>query len=275
MRRLAALGAQMRQGPTLWLVGISLVAYLVLALQASSERVAALCSRVGSLGVDGLSGLSPGFETLAADWILMTVAMMSPLVGAQAAYVLRSVTGSQRSPAILAFVLGYLACWVLSGLVLVPAALALALAGGGFSLPVALAGALVWNMSPAAQWARNLCHRQDRIGAFGLEAQVDSCWLGLRTGLACVAACWPFMLVPLQVETGHVAVMMLTGLVLFVDRVTPPADLAWRLPPVLETLMGVSLLKGRTAYETIQRRATGPVHQAPHELPHRTREHSI
>lgn len=278
MARLAAFIAQFRHGPTLWLAGLSAGAYATIALQPPSASVAALCSRAGAVGLAALTSLelpSPGLPTMgavlpgsvftgsvatgsagvvqqtlplqafAADWILMVVAMMSPLVGGSLAYVARSVHRSQKAPATLAFLLGYLAIWILSGLVLVLAALVLSLAAGGAAWVAALVIALVWTMSPLAQQARNDSHRCARIGAFGLNAQADSCWLGLRNGLACLLACWPVMIVPLLVASGHVPVMILAGLVLFADKLAPPAPAQWRLPPFVETLLGAALIRQR------------------------------
>jgi len=53
------------------------------------------------------------------------------------------------------------------------------------------------------------------------------------------------MLVPLLVAEGHLPAMILAGLVLFADRVAPPAPVSWRLPPFVETFLGVGLIRNR------------------------------
>lgn len=264
MPRLAAFRVQLREGPTPWLLAVSAAAYLMIALLPVNASVAALCGRVNSVGLllkPGLpgSGFDPG--AVAADWILMVVAMMTPLVGAHVAYIGRSVHPSQKGPAITAFVLGYLACWLVSGVVLVPAALLLASLGSGADLWLATAGAIVWSLSPLAQAARNRCHQLGRVAAFGVDAQADSCWLGLKTGVFCILVCWPFMLIPLFVQSGHFVTMIGIGLYLFADRVAPGAPPRWRLPPALETLFGVSLLR------MVQPRASNPVRLEKRTVP--------
>ncbi|GAB2182913.1 copper chaperone [Roseibium sp. LAB1] len=248
MSRLAAFAAQTSRGAMPWLVALSACSYLLLGFAQPASNVAALCGRLNALQTFFLPEQDLPvwqiFQAAAADWILMVVAMMAPLVAANVSYVGRVVHASQKAATSIAFLLGYLCVWILSGLLLVPIAFALASLGGWLDLLVSAGIAVVWSMAPIAQWARNRCHGTGRIAAFGLAAQADGCWFGMRTGNACVLACWPWMLLPLQVETGHIALMALTGLFLFADRVAPPATPAWRLPPALETVFGLALLTG-------------------------------
>ncbi len=273
MSRLAAFAVQTSRGALPWLVALSAGSYLLLGFAQPASNVAALCGRLNVAQSVFLPAPNLQFsqilQAVAADWILMVVAMMAPLVAANLSYVGRVVHTSQKVAASIAFLLGYLCVWILSGLLLVPLAFVLALAGAWIDLSLAFGVAVVWSMSPLAQWARNRCHGTSRMAAFGQEAQADGCWFGLRTGAACVFACWPWMLVPLQVETGHIAVMVLTGLYLFADRIAPPAAPVWRLPPALETVLGVSLLPGGRGANRHSLRHTKPL--AATSQPVRTR----
>ena len=176
---------------------------------------------------------------LAADWWLMVVAMMTPLTALQVAHVRRSSLSGRRAAAMAAFLGAYWTTWFVTILFLFPLALALSSAvGDKADLPAALLLALIVSASPAAQRARNRCHRTGRIAAFGAWALAGCARQGLTTGASCVAACWPWMLVPTTVQSLHLTPMILVGAYLFADRIAPAAPPAWRLPPAWETLFG-------------------------------------
>lgn len=176
---------------------------------------------------------------LARDWLVMVLAMMPLLTAQPIAHVRRCSLSARRLCAMAVFAAGYGACWAAAGLLLIPAAAAAgAMLPLGASAPILLAAALVWSGSPPAQVARNRCHRLRRIGAFGLGAWRDCLWQGVTTGSACVATCWPWMLVPMAVGTGHVLVMLLVTLVLLAERMMPPAHVRWRLSPALVAIAG-------------------------------------
>jgi len=239
--RLKACVAHLRQPP---MPGLLTLAALGLALHLALPRgdgLAAFCGTV-SLGVlfDPEAwralGWSPG--RLAFDWAAMVLLMMPPLVSAQVAHVGRSVRRACRPRALLAFALGYGGCWVLAGVLLVPAGLVVsALLPAGFDTAAVLAGALIWSASPPAQAARNRCHRLERVGASGHGALRH----GVLTGGACMAACWAWMVVPLTVATGHSLTMLAVAFYLFAERLAPAGTLRWRLPPGLSVLGGLRM----------------------------------
>ncbi len=113
----------------------------------------------------------------------------------------------------------------------------------GIHMLVAITLAAVWCASPWAQYARNQCHMTNRLGAFGLDAVMGATRLGLRTGLNCVLACWPIMLLPLLVDTGHLAAMLGAGVYVFADRVAAASLVQWRIPPAVETAFGGSMIR--------------------------------
>ncbi len=222
-------------------------AYVALFLMSAGSSVWELCgsltlAELGKVILTSPWAISPA--ALAADWGLMVVAMMTPLTTPQLAYVRRSVGPGFGAGATMSFLGAYWSIWCLSTVILVPLAMLLmALTGDRLGLPAVLLVAVIHSMSPLAQRARNACHHTVRISPFGASAWADSAGQGFATGLRCLAACWPWMLIPLVVTHGHTAVMMLIGFYLFADRIAPPASLAWRIPPAFETLFGPNLLR--------------------------------
>lgn len=242
MNRFAAFGAQLRASPLPALLAISIAAYLALMTLPSGGQTAVFC---GSFNLSQLWWLiqsapwllSPG--QLALDWSLMVIAMMTPLISPLLAYVRRSVSGRCRQGAVVAFLFAYWATWCASFVILFPLALGLlTLVGDQADLPVALAIALVYSASPIAQRARNACHLALRIAPFGARAWLDSAEQGGVTGLRCIAACWPWMLVPVSLVTGHTVLMIVVGIYLFAERIAPPTRPVWQIPPALETVLG-------------------------------------
>lgn len=246
MARLAALTAQLRSalrtGSAPLLAGLSAAGFLVVLAVPPSARVSAICGQVALTDLADPALLrillwSPW--GLALDWAVMVLAMMPLLVVQPVSYIRRCSFPSRRNRAVALFSAGYGVCWASAGLALVPAAVVIA-AGLPQSLgaPAALAAALVWSASPLAQVARNRCHRLRRIGAFGTLADVDCLRQGVASGSACVAACWPWMIMPMLFETGHAAAMLTVTLLLLAERLVPAGTVRWRLPPALETLAG-------------------------------------
>ncbi|MEO1569442.1 MAG: DUF2182 domain-containing protein [Pseudomonadota bacterium] len=234
--------AQAQSGPLPHLLGVSLSAYALLMLAPIGGEVTALCGQVDLQALWGLLTVMPwawGLAPLAADWALMVVAMMTPLVSLQIARLIWSSRRALAPVAVGTFLAAYWLTWCTAALVLVPLAVAVTATLGanlaGWALVVA---AVAYSGSPLAGRARNLCHRTDPIPAFGPGVVTGSAHAGLRIGSACCAACWPWMLVPIAVQQGHTLVMMLVGIYLFFERIAPPAQPTWRLPPGLESIFG-------------------------------------
>jgi len=168
------------------------------------------------------------------EWMLMVVAMMTPLLVPTINHVWHSSLARRRFDALLALGLGYGVCWALAGMLLMPVA---ALWGQGWTRAFAvLAASIAWSCSPISQYARNRCHRVRGIHPFGLAADRDSFVQGLAAGAPCVLACWPWMLVPMSVPAGHAVLTLAVTLVLFLERLDEPRKPAWRTAPALTVL---------------------------------------
>lgn len=107
MSRLAAFAVQTSRGAMPWLVALSVGSYLLLGFAQPASNVAALCGRLNVAQSVFLPAPNLQFsqilQAVAADWILMVVAMMTPLVAANLSYVGRVVHASQRGLQVLPF----------------------------------------------------------------------------------------------------------------------------------------------------------------------------
>lgn len=242
MSRIAAFSAQVRASALPALFALSASAYVALAVLPQGGRVAEFCGNIRLSEIWRLAQAVPWLlspSQLFIDWGLMVIAMMTPLIASPSAHVRRSVPPDRRTAAALVFLCAYWAIWCASFIILFPLAVALStFAGDQANLPICLALALVFSASPLAQTARNACHKILRIAPFGTKTWIDSAAQGVISGTRCVAACWPWMLVPLAYQDGHTALMILVGIYLFAERIAPPSTAAWRIPPGFETLFG-------------------------------------
>jgi predicted metal-binding membrane protein len=225
--------------PDGWLVVLgaaALAAWLALAFDGSGDgTLAAFCSSgtvwTASQPVSfdlALTLNSPAQR--AAGWALMIVAMMLPLVIAPLRHVRDRGFARRRRRAMVLFLAGYGAVWMSAGVGLQTIAL-----GARWLAPAPLAGlglavavALLWQISPAKQRCLNRCHRQPPLAAFGTAADRGAFGFGLAHGSSCVGACWALMLLSMLVEGGHFLAMIAVALFLFAERLERPAPLAWR-----------------------------------------------
>ena len=224
--------------PDAWLVVLgsaSLVAWSVLALDRSDLTLPAFCS-AGTAWPVPLSvafNLALVFNSpakLASGWALMIIAMMSPLVIAPLRHVGARSFARRRARAMVLFVAGYMAMWMIAGVGLQALALAARWAEPAPLVYLAFAAvtATLWQVSPAKQWCLNRCHSRPHLTAFGAAADRDAFDFGLTNGAACAGACWALMLLPLLVGHGHVLGMIAVTLFVFAERLERPAPLAWR-----------------------------------------------
>lgn len=229
-----------RSGPLPWLLGFSAIGFLYTALVAEPASLPAICGSLARMDLGDLGVvLGPGWSAMAllAGWLAMLLAMMPPLLAQPVLHVWWSSLGPRRPWALFLFGSAYTAVWMGAGAVLIPAAMALRLTiPWAAAAVVALGLALTWSSSPAAQGARNRCHRMRRIAAFGRNADRECVQQGLLTGAACVAACWPWMLLPMMVDSIHAVAMAAVTVMLFVERLGPPALPAWRFPMAFEVI---------------------------------------
>ena len=234
------LAYMLRSGPLPWLLAVAAAALVATALLHEPSRLPDLCGAFDPAALAGAATLlvhvwTPGDIVLA--WLLMLAAMMPPLLAQPVGHVWLSSFRTRRARSVGLFALGYAAVWLGAGAVLVPLAVLLRIGASEATAGSAcIALAFAWSSSPAAQVARNRCHRVRRISASGTAADRDCLAQGVTSGVACAAACWPWMLTPMAVGGLHLPVMAAITLLLFLERLAPPRCPVWQPPPSLGML---------------------------------------
>jgi hypothetical protein len=168
--------------------------------------------------------MSPSLE--AWHWLLMIVAMMLPLQYDQLRWVAFRSYAERRQPAMLAYVLGFLAVWLLAGAPVV-ALRAASFTHSHGAAAVAFAAAAVWAFLPSHERAARACHYRRGLVPRGLAGLADTAKHGGQIGVSCVISCWPLMLA--CAVTGHSIVAMLAGAAIsarerFAFRPSPPRN---------------------------------------------------
>ena len=172
---------------------------------------------------------------LAAHWALMLAAMMLPTLVSPLMHVHQRSFRQRRPRAFVLFLTGYIAVWMLAGVLLTLVHLSTNAALSPSASPplwpalVAAAVALVWQCSPAKQRCLNRSHTHRALAAFGRAADRDALAFGLEHALWCVGSCWALMLVPMLMAHGHLAAMLVVTAVMVAERLDAPAPLRWRL----------------------------------------------
>jgi predicted metal-binding membrane protein len=234
MRLRDALVALAKQ-PSPILLSVSLAGWICLFALGRETRSLPLC-----LSYETLTGTADGifataFEArplplMTLSWLAMLLAMMSPLLTQPVAQLRLRSLKRRRNRAVALFVVGYLAIWMLAGIVLGAGATALALLSRYLDLPalsIAAAFAAIWQAAPLRQRALNRCHRLPRLSAFGNEADRDCAGFGLTHGFWCATTCSPLMLLPLTAPAFHFALMFAVSTGLLLERMVPPRHPAW------------------------------------------------
>ncbi|MBE5315574.1 MAG: DUF2182 domain-containing protein [Xanthomonadales bacterium] len=213
---------------------LSTAAWALYLTQAAPSSASAFCW--GSAATGAWPSLQSVLQVyppqgLAADWLLMLVAMMLPTLVAPLLHVHQRSFRHRRSRAIALFVFGYFSVWMLAGVALILLQLSTHVSAPGSHWPAAIAAllALVWQCSPAKQLCLNRSHQHDALAAFGGCADRDALGFGLKHGLWCVGSCWALMLMPLLITAGHTAAMLAATVVMSAERLEGPRPLQWRL----------------------------------------------
>jgi predicted metal-binding membrane protein len=167
---------------------------------------------------------------LAANWLLMLVAMMAPVLIPPIRHIRQRSFKRRRARATALFAAGYGAIWMAVGAVALSIDLAVNLFAPQSYLPAAalLLLASVWQFSPIKQRCLNRCHAHTALAAFGAAADRDALRFGLRHGIWCAASCWALMLFPLLLPRGHAVAMIAVAFLIFGERLERPMPPSWR-----------------------------------------------
>jgi hypothetical protein len=144
-------------------------------------------------------------------WMLMVAAMMLPLLIYNVRFAAFGSLWARRHRAIVGFLLGYFAPWLLLGL----AAAVFRQASWMHTYAVPAIGFVVsalWQRTGIHRRALAACHRSWPLAPVGWQADRDCLRFGSFIGVACIRTCWPMMLA--CVFAGHGLIAMSGGLVL-------------------------------------------------------------
>ena len=187
------------QHPEWWTIALSAAAWVTIMGQwfVASSHVHAghvdHAARPDSLIVNSV-------PMLIASSVLMIAAMMFPMVISSVRTVAARSLWRRRHRAILQFLAGYLAPWMLFSLVASIAIAVLQAQEVGLGLESSRAAAfgfgaaVLWQLTPVKRRALSACHRTIPIAARGWRAGRDCFRSGWLIGSSCVASCWVLML---------------------------------------------------------------------------------
>jgi predicted metal-binding membrane protein len=224
-----------RPSPTL--LAASLAGWILLLVLDSEVPVSSLCLSSETLAAVASGAVAMAFPAdppafLMLAWLAMLLAMMPPLLTQPIAQLRLHSLARRRKRAVALFVAGYGAVWMLAGVALMGAAVALNLLADRMGVPalmIAAAIAMVWQAAPPRQHALIRCHRAPGLSAFGGEADRDCIRFGLTHGFWCAVTCSPLMLLPLAAPGLHLPLMAVVSAALMLERLAPARRPSWTL----------------------------------------------
>jgi predicted metal-binding membrane protein len=160
-----------------------------------------------ALFLSGLWAAPPAWPLAAefAEWALMVIAMMSPLVVLSVRHVAFRSFRQRRHYAIAGFLVGYFGVWIAAGAVLLPALLPLRSLAANDRALITVAGyivALAWQLAPWKRLALWRCHRTVALPPEGWRADAACIRFGMTIGASCIASCWALMALPALASHG-------------------------------------------------------------------------
>jgi hypothetical protein len=153
-----------------------------------------------------------GFLVIEAwHFLVMVAAMMTPLLVPPIRHVIARSYCWRRHRAVLLFVIGFAAVWLLAGAVVV--VLLAGLSGSGFEKgPIAAAAILLaaaWHFSSGRARSLRRCHRTVALAPRGWPADRDCLSYGGMQGTACLGSCLPVMVATMLAFPGTAAAALL------------------------------------------------------------------
>lgn len=200
-------------------------------------------------GMDTGPGGDPGaLGWFAVTWAVMTVAMMLP---AAAPAVLRLASGgpARVSAAAALFLLGYVAVWMLAGLIgygLVQAVRGLNLgvlgwsSAGRYAAGAAIAAAGLYQLTDVKR--RWLARCADPDLHLGRESLIGSVRAGTEHGGCCVACCWTLMAALYALGIMSLTWMAVLTVLIAGERILPRPDRAVRAVAIVLVVIGLAVV---------------------------------
>jgi predicted metal-binding membrane protein len=208
-----------------WLLAPAASAWLMLLWLSGGDHALSLCLAPRPTLFEGfLANAAAGFHQItparwAAEWALMIVAMMFPLVVPMVRHVAARSFAASRERSVGLFVGGFAIAWLAAA---AASSVALVLARAGLQTLhltpwaglIACALAALWQVSAAKVRAVNRCHGTVALRPWPEDADRDAIGFGLRHGTRCVRACLPVMVLPLVGGLGLAAMAAISAILL-------------------------------------------------------------
>jgi predicted metal-binding membrane protein len=145
------------------------------------------------LGAGASSRASISLLAAAPMWALMSGAMMVPAAMPAVRHVAVHSLYWRRRRAMAEFLLAFLAVWLLFSVFALGALTSWGPSRSSAALPIALALAALWQLTPFKWRALRACHRPSPLPPRGRRAAAGTVRFGLLNGSACLASCWAIM----------------------------------------------------------------------------------
>jgi predicted metal-binding membrane protein len=136
-------------------------------------------------------------------WTLMVLAVTLPTTIPAAQHVAVNSFRDRQWPAVGEFLSVYLALWLAFGLVAMLIMALLPAVKPGAAMPMALALAVAWELTPWKRRALNRCHRSSPLPPRGWRARRAVGRFAWINGSACIASCWATMLAMMLAPTAR------------------------------------------------------------------------
>ncbi|HEY4042803.1 MAG TPA: DUF2182 domain-containing protein [Rhodopila sp.] len=192
--------------PEWWLLAAGVGAWLILLLPPAHEH-SLLCTSVAfGASQPFFSGAwSTAWLPLTgnlAGWVLMTIAMMAPLIVLPVRHVAFRSFRDRRHRAIGEFLAGYFGVWIGFGVVLIAMLQSVGLGGRDVIPAVGYLMAAAWQLTPSKRIALWRCHRTVPLAPEGWLADLACLRFGIGIGASCLASCWALMALPMLASHG-------------------------------------------------------------------------
>ena len=133
------------------------------------------------------------FEQELSYWMVMAAAMMLPFALDSVRVTAARSLWRRRHRAIAGFLTGYLASWLVVGLLVARLRME-AWTHSDAAPALGFIAAALWLLTPAHRRALVACHRTQPLAPVGWRADHDCLRFGGTIGAACIQSCWPLML---------------------------------------------------------------------------------
>jgi predicted metal-binding membrane protein len=193
--------------PEWWVVMAAAVAWMVMA--GMSHPTGMSHPHASHTGITPGGGHGQGTLGMVA----MVIAMMLPLTLANVRHLALSSLWRRRHRAIAAFLVGFIAVWIVVQTAIVGGmwGVLAPLVGWETMGGIAMVTAALWEVSPIKRQRLRRCHRTVPLAPRGWRADADCAHYGLTTGFSCVTMCWALMVAAAAFSHSFMVMAVLFG----------------------------------------------------------------